>query len=708
MTCKKRLLNRLVPALLGVCVLAAGMGTAGAKERVAPLLPVPSAAQLAWHDMEMYAFVHFTINTFTGKEWGYGDEKPELFNPSDFDADDLVRTLADAGFKGVVLTCKHHDGFCLWPTKTTRHSVASSPWKNGKGDVVKDVSRACKKYGLKFGVYLSPWDRNASSYGTPEYIGMYRRQLKELATGYGPLFLAWFDGANGGDGYYGGAREKRSIDRSTYYRWKTTWSELKKLQPNAVIFSDVGPDVRWVGNESGYAGYPCWATYTPVPLQAGTEPAPGTVRYQLGVEGTVDGKYWIPAEVDVSIRPGWFWHDHENARVRTPENLLELYFNSVGRGANLNLNVPPDRSGRIHEEDKKSLAGFRALLNELYSRNFAEGAEASASSTLNGYGARHVLDRKRTTYWIASKGDRDPSLTLKLPDSATFDVIRLAEPIQLGQRVRKFRVEVCENGRFVPWAEGSSIGARVMLKGRPVTTDEVRVVLEGFKAVPALCEVSLWKYPGFLNAPSVSYDRDGRVTLTAAAGAVIRYTMDGTEPGPQSPVYEKPFVLSGGGTVKAASEGNGRKSSVTARVVPVPSRDWKVIGGERAASAPELAFDGDSGTLWHTHAPQGEIAPPQALDIDMGRAVNVAAVLYAPRADSAKGTIDQYAVYFSEDGREWGAPAAEGEFSNIRANPVLQRIDLKTPVKARYLRFVGRRVLEGSHVVIAELGVLEK
>ena len=310
MICRKRL-NSLVPALLGMCVFACGMGTACAKEKVAPLLPAPTVGQLAWHDMEMYAFVHFTINTFTGKEWGYGDEKPELFNPSDFDADDLVKTLADAGFKGVVLTCKHHDGFCLWPTKTTRHSVASSPWKNGKGDVVKDVSRACKKYGLKFGVYLSPWDRNASSYGTPEYIRMYRRQLKELATGYGPLFLAWFDGANGGDGYYGGAREKRSIDRSTYYQWKTTWGELKKLQPKAVIFSDVGPDVRWVGNESGYAGYPCWATYTPVPLQAGTEPSPGTVRYQLGVEGTVDGKYWIPAEVDVSIRPGWFWHDHE-------------------------------------------------------------------------------------------------------------------------------------------------------------------------------------------------------------------------------------------------------------------------------------------------------------------------------------------------------------------------------------------------------------
>lgn len=300
-------LNQLIKAaVLGGALCTACFAGAGPKGCLTPLKPVPSAEQLEWHDMEMYAFVHFTINTFTGKEWGYGDEKPELFHPSDFDADDLVRTLADAGFKGVVLTCKHHDGFCLWPTKTTLHSVAASPWKQGKGDVVKEVSRACGKYGVRFGVYLSPWDRNAASYGTPDYIRMYRQQLKELATGYGSIFLAWFDGANGGDGYYGGARERRSIDRSAYYDWKATWGELKKRQPGAVIFSDVGPDVRWVGNESGYAGYPCWATYTPVPLQAGTEPAPGTVRYRLGTEGTMDGKYWIPAEVDVSIRPGWF------------------------------------------------------------------------------------------------------------------------------------------------------------------------------------------------------------------------------------------------------------------------------------------------------------------------------------------------------------------------------------------------------------------
>ena len=539
-------------------------------------------------------------------------------------------------------------------------TVAASPWKQGKGDVVKEVSRACKKYGVRFGIYLSPWDRNASSYGTPEYIKMYREQLKELSTGYGPVFLAWFDGANGGDGYYGGAREKRSIDRSTYYDWKKTWRELKKQQPGAVIFSDVGPGARWVGNESGYAGYPCWATYTPVPLQAGTEPAPGTVRYQLGTEGTVDGKYWIPAEVDVSIRPGWFWHEHENSRVRTPENLLKLYFDSVGRGANLNLNVPPDRRGRIHEEDKKSLAGFRALLNELYSRNFASGARADSSSSWKGHGPEQVLDRKRATYWAAAPEDKNPCLALKLPEPAAFDVIRLAEPVQLGQRVSKFRVEVRENGRWSKWTEGSSIGARVLLKGRPVTAGEVRVVLEESRAVPALCEVSLWKYPVILNAPAVNYDRDGRVTLASPEGVVTRYTTDGTDPGPQSAVYR------------------------------------------------ELAIDGDPSTLWHTHAAQGEIAPPQALEIDMGRPVNVAAVIYTPRKDSAKGTVDRYAVYLSADGNDWGAPAAEGEFSNIRANPVPQRIDLETPVKARYLRFVGKRAVEGSHVAVAELGVLEK
>lgn len=694
--------------LAGVLVLSGFGAAAHARSQPAPLHPAPTAAQLAWHDMEMYAFVHFSINTFTGREWGYGDESPALFNPSEFDAADLVRTLADAGFRGVVLTCKHHDGFCLWPTKTTRHSIALSPYKNGKGDIVQEISHACREQGVKFGIYLSPWDRHSSVYGTPAYIKLYRRQLEELATNYGPLFLAWFDGANGGDGFYGGAKERRSIDRSKYYQWPETWSKLKQLQPRAVIFSDVGPDVRWVGNESGRAGYPCWATYTPRALEAGKAPAPGTVHYEDGVGGTAEGKYWIPAEVDVSIRPGWFWHENENAHVRTPENLLELYFNSVGRGANLNLNVPPDRRGRIHEADRRSLSGFRALLHSLYAHNYAEGATVTASSSWADCPAGDVLDRSRTTFWAAGQNDAQPQLTLALPRPASFDVIRLAEPIQLGQRIRRFRVEVLENGQFVTWISGSSIGARVLLRGRPVTTEAVRVVLEESRATPALSEVSLWRYPQLLRAPDIACDESGRIALRAPEGATVRYTVDGSEPSAQSPVYTGPFSLPKGGMVKAICEKGNNRSSLAAKLVAASTRGWKASTSVQSGIPLERAFDGNPATWWHTHAAAGELPPPVSVDIDMGHLATVASVLYTPRTDSPGGVIDQYAVYLSTDGQNWGNPVAEGEFSNMRANPVTRRIDLTAPVAARYLRFTAKRVLEGRHVTIAELGVLEQ
>ncbi|MFH1265766.1 MAG: alpha-L-fucosidase, partial [Planctomycetota bacterium] len=267
----------------------------------------PAERQLKWHALEFYGFVHFTINTFTDKEWGYGDESPALFNPTDFDADQIAGTAREAGMKGLILTCKHHDGFCLWPSKFTKHSVARSPWRDGKGDVVREISDACRKHGLQFGVYLSPWDRNHADYGRPAYVEYYRNQLRELLTNYGPIFEVWFDGANGGDGYYGGAREKRNIDRATYYGWDVTRQIVRDLQPDAMMFSDVGPDIRWVGNESGYAGDPCWATYTPHGLN-GQAPCPGQTAYQEGENGHRNGQYWLPAEVDVSIRPGWFYH----------------------------------------------------------------------------------------------------------------------------------------------------------------------------------------------------------------------------------------------------------------------------------------------------------------------------------------------------------------------------------------------------------------
>ena len=292
--------TRSVLALSALLAASSRAALALAAEPPAPYGPVPSARQLRWHGLEIYGFLHFTVNTFTDKEWGYGDESPAIFDPTGFDADQIAGAAEAAGLKGLILTAKHHDGFCLWPSKLTEHSVRNSPWRGGKGDVVREIADACRRHGLLFGVYLSPWDRNHPEYGRPAYLDYYRGQLRELMTAYGPLFEVWFDGANGGDGYYGGAREKRTIDRRTYYDWENTRQVVRDLQNDAVMFSDAGPDVRWVGNEKGIAGDPSWAT-----LDRG-DFAPGEADEARLNRGDRPGTHWLPAECDVSIRPGWF------------------------------------------------------------------------------------------------------------------------------------------------------------------------------------------------------------------------------------------------------------------------------------------------------------------------------------------------------------------------------------------------------------------
>ena len=688
-----------------ILLLQTGTALQAAVKNIPPYGATPNQSQLDWQDMEMYAFVHFTTNTFTGKEWGFGDESPDIFNPTDYDPEQIVKTLAEAGFKGVVLTCKHHDGFCLWPTKTTRHSVASSKWKNGKGNVVKDIAKACRKFGVKFGIYVSPWDRNNVHYGTPKYLDIYQKQIKELLTGYGPVFLIWHDGANGGDGYYGGTREKRSIDRSTYYKWPETWRMIKKIQPNTAIFSDIGPDARWIGNESGFAFYPCWATYSPR-THDGKTPAPGTIVYQEGQGGTLNGKFWIPAEADVSIRPGWFWHEEENKRVRTAENLFDLYFKSVGRGANLNLNVPPDRRGQIHENDQASLKGFSQLLKRLYSVNHALGAKVTASSTLPGTSPANVLDRKRTSFWMADKASNNKAtISLMLPEQREFDVIRLAEPTQLGQRIRSFDVSIKKDGEWKPWVAGSSIGMRTLIKGEPVTTDEIKITILESDAPPALSEISLWNYPTVIKAPEISYAGNGTITISTARGLKTKFTTDGSNPTESSPEYTTPFELPNGGIVHAAVFSQGKPSASTTLTVPVASHRWKIVKGESSAAAPEKAIDGDSKTLWNTHANNGEIPPPQSIEVDMGEEMNVDGFCYTPRQDgNTKGIINTYEFYLSPDGNNW-TMMASGEFSNIKSNPIRQDIMLNKPVKAKYFRFVAKSVVDGEHVSIADLGI---
>ena len=463
-----------------------------------PYGPLPTKGQLQWHETEMYGFIHFTINTFTNKEWGYGDEDPALFNPTDFNADRIVATFKAAGLKGVVLTCKHHDGFCLWPTKTTEHNISKSPWKNGKGDVVREISNACKRQGMKFGVYLSPWDRNNPNYGKPEYINIYRTQLKELLTNYGPVFEQWFDGANGGDGYYGGVRGKRTIDKASYYDWPNTWKVVRELQPMAAIFGDVGPDTRWVGTEAGYSGNPCWATFTPHGAKELDKPSNGDVLTNESMNGHRDGKFWIPAEVDFSIRPGWFWHESENNRVKSSTDLLGHYFKSVGNGANMILNIPPDRRGHIYEKDSVSLVGFGKLINQMYSKNFALGAKVTASNIRgksSTYSPYLILDKDRYSFWATDDNVTTADLVLQLKGKQTFNVLKIRENIKLGQRVDDWAVDVMENGSWKEYAKGSAIGACRLIRGAFVTTDKVRIRITKASACPCIGEVGIYSEP---------------------------------------------------------------------------------------------------------------------------------------------------------------------------------------------------------------------
>lgn len=456
----------------------------------APLHPLPSAKQLAWHKMELNAFIHFTTNTFTGLEWGNGDESPAIFNPSNLNAAQWIATLKDAGFKGVILTAKHHDGFCLWPSQYTEHSVKASPWKGGKGDVVREVSDACKKAGLKFGVYLSPWDRNRADYGQPSYITYYRAQLKELFTAYGPVFEMWFDGANGGNGYYGGANETRKINGATYYDWPTTLNLVRSIQPAVLFFSDAGPDLRWVGNERGQAGETNWNTISNDTLYAGK----GGIENLLNT-GSENGTKWIPAEVDVSIRKGWFYHAAEDSLVKTPEQLFDIYLSSVGRGSTLLLNVPPDRRGLLHENDVAALRSFRKLLDQEFKTNLAKGASIKTTSQRGkdaAFAALKMIDGKEDSYWATDDGLTSGAIEISFNEKKPVKFILLQEYIKLGQRVKSFTVDVWLDNQWKEIAKATTIGYKRILKLTPVETSKIRITINDAKACPVLSNLEVY------------------------------------------------------------------------------------------------------------------------------------------------------------------------------------------------------------------------
>jgi len=456
----------------------------------APVLPIPTDRQLAWHEMEQYAFVHFTTNTFTDKEWGYGDESESVFNPTAMDVRQWTKTIKAAGLKGLVLTCKHHDGFCLWPSKYTEHSVKNSPYKNGKGNVVEEVSNACRADSLKFGIYLSPWDRNRADYGSPSYVEYYRNQLKELFAANSPVFEMWFDGANGGDGFYDGANKKRKINGKTYYDWPNTLKMVRGMEPNVIFFSDAGPDIRWCGNERGSANETNWNTINSDSLYAG----------KSGIEnllntGEENGRSWIPAEVDVSIRPGWFYHAREDSLVKTPEQLFDIYLSSVGRGANLIMNIPPDRRGLINEIDVASLRGWKRLIDDRFKTDMALHKPVSASSVRGNspeYKANNVTDSNKDTYWATNDHEKSGSLIIDLSGKKQISFVVLQEYIKLGQRVKKFSVEVEKDNNWQEIAAGTTIGYKRILRFNSVEAQKVRLLINDSRACPVISNIEVY------------------------------------------------------------------------------------------------------------------------------------------------------------------------------------------------------------------------
>ncbi len=457
----------------------------------------PTGRQFTWQQNEFTAFTHFGINTFTDREWGDGKEAPMLFDPSDFNARQWVNVIKGAGMKMLILTAKHHDGFCLWPSRVTEHSVKNSSWKNGKGDMVAEVAAACQEAGIRFGVYLSPWDRHEASYGdSPVYNEFFRNQLRELLTNYGEISEVWFDGACGE-----GPNGKRQV-----YDWPSYYRVVRELQPNAVIFG-FGPDVRWVGTESGVGRETEWSVIPDViqPVDSLSENntftademfIPGDrMADDLGSrERLLEAKtlYWYPSEADVSIRPGWFYHAGQDSLVKTPQQLVDIYFNSVGRNSVLLLNIPPDRRGKISDPDIQSLEGMRRLLDRIFESNFLAGAAVSSSSEIEGFEARFLTDGNPDTYWSADPAETTATIEITLQEPQLFDVLQLRENIRAGQRIEQFYLEVWQGERWQRICQGTTVGYQRLLRFAPVKAHRIRLVISQSRLNPELMEAGVY------------------------------------------------------------------------------------------------------------------------------------------------------------------------------------------------------------------------
>ncbi len=687
--------------LCGVILSIFSIGITKAQVKTpTPCGPVPSENQMGWQEIGYYAFVHFSLNTYTNQEWGYGNEDIKQFNPEKLDPRQW-RIAKEAGMKGIIIVAKHHSGFCLWPSKYTDYSVKNAHWKNGKGDVVRELADACKEYGLKLGVYLSPWDRHSADYGKPEYITYFRNQLKELLTNYGPIFEIWFDGANGGSGWYGGTNETRKIDPKTYYDWENTYKLVRELQPNIVIWNDGGDraDLRWVGTEEGNVGETNWSLLD----------STGDVTWNMLHYGLENGNDWVPAEVNTSIRPGWFYHQNEDSKVKTLPQLMDIYYHSIGSNANLLLNFPIMPDGLINERDEKTVVDFAKTVKESFAVNLAEKAKVEASNVRGNakeFGAAMAVDGSKDTYWATDDNVAKASLTIDFGKPTLFNRFLVQEYIRFGQRVKGFTVEAYVDGKWKELANATTIGYKRILRFPSVNATKVRFNITDSKSCPVISNIGIYNAPVFLNTPSIARNQSGYVTITTNdIGPIFYYTLDGSEPNVKSNKYTEPFTADGKVDIKAIAydPASGKSSPVGKEKFDISKKDWKIIetSDENAAAA----LDGNTATVWHQKNGQ---KLPIDLVIDLGNKYDVCGFKYLPdQARWSSGIITNYEFYVSDDNKDWKL-VDKGEFSNIQNNPTLQ-VKNFSPLIARYIKLRALKTTWGDDVAgYAEFDMITK
>ncbi len=660
-----------------------------------PILPIPDERQIAWQELEYYGFVHFNMNTFSDREWGFGDEKPEQFNPTELDAKQWARIAREAGMKGLIITAKHHDGFVLWPSAYTEHSVKNSPWRDGKGDLIREFVDACRAEGLKVGIYYSPWDRNHPDYGKPEYVTYMRNQLTELLSNYGEIFEVWFDGANGGTGWYGGANEERKVDKFSYYDWPTTIELVRKLQPGAMLFSDAGPDVRWVGNEHGFAYETTWSNLMRDSVYAGMPEF--SEKWATGQE---NGTHWVPAESDVSIRPGWYYHAYEDHKVKTLPELMEIYYKSIGQNSSLLINFPVDTRGLIHEKDQEAILKMAGKIKEDFAVNLAIGADLESSSDRGkGYEVSNLTDGDFNTYWTTLDGQIQASLELDFGKSVSFNRLLIQEFVNLGQRVKAFTLEKEVNGNWEKVAEGTTIGYKRILTFPDTEAQKIRINFMDGKGIPVISEIGVYSAPALLFPPKISRTPDGKVSITAAEESQqIYFSLDGNAPKVGENAYSGDFDVLEATTVHAiAVDSRSGKSSEVARVdFDLAKGSWKLISSDSNAIK---AIDELSNSYW--------TSPANELTLDLGQQVDLKGFTYLPmQARYPSGYIADYAFEVSADGKSWKR-VAQGEFSNIQNSPIEQMVRFE-PVNSRFVRLKALRTADGNAATFGEFGVLTR